>query len=120
MTRTILRLRPIVFPDLTRPRGFLSPDMRSQACWYFYTLAQKMRETVGLSLEDQRFRLLDDDLWMETRYEQLARSVALMYGLESPDEFAKAWDEVRDEARACKLPAPHDTYTRLVPRVIVQ
>ena len=115
-----IKLHPIVFPDLTQPKGELSQDLRSQACWYFYTLAQKQRELVGDSTEDQSFRLLDTDLWMDTAYVQTAQSVALMYGLESPDEFAKAWDEVRAEARKCGLPEPHDSYTRLVQRVIIQ
>ena len=100
-----------VFPDHTQPLGALSRDNRAQACWYFYLLAQKQRELVGNSTEDQ-FGLLDDMLWMDRRYEDTARTVALIYGLESPSEFAKAWDEVRAEARMCNLPDPHDSYVR--------
>lgn len=99
------------FPDHTKPQGFLSSDWRAQACWYFYLLAQKQRETIGDSTEDQ-FGLLEGNLWMNLEYEQTARTVALIYGLESPDEFAKAWDEVRAEAKACGLPEPHWSYTK--------
>jgi hypothetical protein len=107
------------FPDHTQPAGALSFDKRSQACWYFYLQAQKMKENVGKSTEDQ-FGILEGELWMDTHYVTLARSVALIYGLESPDEFAKAWDEVRVEAMNCKLPEPAEEYTRLAPRFQMQ
>jgi len=111
----VLNLTPFNFPDNTIPNGFLSRDMRAQACWYFYTLAQKQLEIVGKSTEDQ-FGLLEENLWMDKRYEQTARTVANLYGLESPDEFAKAWDEVRREADRLGLPAPADEYTRGIKR----
>lgn len=108
---------PPIFPDHTQPKGALSRDSRAQACFYFYLMAQKMKEKVGKSTEDQ-FGLLEGELWMDTHYVQLARSVALMYGLESPDEFAKFWTEVKQEAWICKLPIPADEYTRLAPGII--
>lgn len=114
-----INFQQIHFPDHTHPNGHLSRDPRAQACWYFYLLAQKQKEMVGDSTEDQ-FGILEEFLWMDKRYEQTARSVAMMYGLESPDEFAKAWDEVRAEARDCNLPAPADEYTRqLKPGLII-
>jgi len=109
-----ITLHPFKFPDLTMPNGPLSPDMRAQACWYFYTLAQKLKEMVGDSTEDQAFRLTDDEPWMDKRYEQIALSVTQMYGLESPSEFAKAWDQVRKCAKMYRLPAPAPEYTNLV------
>lgn len=120
MPDLVFNLTPPKFPDHTVPHGRLSSDPRSQACWYFYLLAQKQKEVVGETLEDQSFRLLEDDLWMDKHYVQTARSVALLYGLESPDEFAKAWREVWEEARDCGLPEPAAEYVRLTPRVIVQ
>lgn len=119
MTQKIT-LNPVIFPQLTKPHGPLSDDPRSQACWYFYTLAQKQKELVGTTLEDQQFRLYEGELWMDKRYEQTARTVALMYGLDSPDEFAKAWQEVAVCAMMLGLPQPADEYTRLAPRVILQ
>jgi hypothetical protein len=107
------------YPDNTQPKGFLSDDVRAQACWHFYTLAEKQRETVGDSIDDQ-FGLLEGNLWMDRHYIQTARTVAMIHGLESPDEFAKAWNEVRLEAARCKLPKPHDSYTRLTPRFTLQ
>lgn len=102
------------FPDLTQPKGPLSRDLRAQACWYFYTLAQKLKEMVGDSTEDQAFRLTDDEPWMDKRYEQIALSVTTMYGLDSPSEFAKAWDQVTECARRLKLPKPAPEYTKLM------
>lgn len=109
-----ITLNPFRFPDLTYPKGPLSPDLRAQACWYFYTLAQKVKEMVGDSTEDQAFRLTDDEPWMDKRYEQIALSVATLYKLDSPSEFAKAWDQVRECARKYRLPEPAPEYTKLM------
>lgn len=108
-----------VYPDHTTPNGFLSDDVRAQACWYFYVLAQKQKEMVGESTEDQ-FGLLEEYNWMDRHYIQTAKTVAMIYGLTSPDEFAKAWDDVRREAARVGLPEPHDSYTKLTPRFWLQ
>lgn len=118
MTDIRINFRPNYYPDNTYPKGFLSKDIRAQACWHFYTLAQQMKEKVGDSIEDQ-FGLHEEYPWMDTHYVQLAKSIALIYGLESPDEFAKAWKEVRLEAARLSLPAPHDSYAKLAPRVVL-
>jgi hypothetical protein len=107
------------YPDHTEPAGRLSRDPRAQACWHFYTLAEKQREKVGESTEDQ-FGLLETDLWMDRHYVQTARSVAMIHGLASPDDFAKAWTEVRAEALRCGLPDPHHSYVKLTPRFFLQ
>jgi hypothetical protein len=106
-----------VFPSHTVPYGALPDDKRAQACWFFYTRAQQMKEVVGDSTEDQI--ILEGELWMDKRYVELARTVAMMYGLESPDEFAKFWQYVKQEAWVCGLPIPADEYTRLAPGVII-
>lgn len=107
-----------IFPDHTKPVGALPNLKPAQACWYFYLLAQKMKENVGDSTEDQ-FGLLETEQWMDTHYVQLARTIAMIYGLESPDEFAKFWKPVKQEAWICGLPTPHDSYTRLAPKAII-
>lgn len=110
---------PPRFVDNIRPKGFLTDDPRAHACWYFYVLAQKQFEKVGDSTEDQ-FGILEGNLWMDRHYVQTARTVAMIYGLESPDEFAKAWDEVGLEAARLGLPKPHPSYVRLTPRFVIQ
>ena len=113
-----MKLNYFTYPQLTKPNGPLSRDVRAQACWYFYTLAQKLKEQVGESTEDQ-FGLLEGELWMDKRYEGIALAVTTLYGLASPDEFAKAWDEVRECAKQCGLPAPALEYTRLKRGIIL-
>lgn len=100
---------PIVFPDNTQPNGALSPEPGAQACFYFYLQAQKMKELVGQSTEDQ-FGLYDDELWMDKRYAGLARVIAQMYSLESPSAFAAYWREVQQECFVLGLPTPHQDY----------
>lgn len=110
MSSPKITLNYFEFPEHTTPKGLLPNDKRAQACWYFYVLAQKQREMVGESTDDQ-FGLLESDLWMDKRYEQTARSVAMMYQLESPDEFLKFFRYVDLEAVRCKLPRPVAEYT---------
>lgn len=109
-----ITLRPFIYPDLTKPKGYLSRDMRSQACWYFYTLAQNLYEKVGKTVEDQ-FAVLEGNLWMDKRYVPVAKAVAILYSLPSPDEFAKAWQEVVEQAISMSLPEPKAEYMRLAP-----
>ena len=77
-----MALKYPVYPDLTTPNGELPNDIRAQACWYFYTLAQNLYEKLGKSTDDQ-FGLLDGELWMDPHYVQLARSVAFIYSSSS-------------------------------------
>lgn len=98
------------YPQLTYPNGHLPRDKRAQACWYFYTLAQKVKENVGDSTEDQI--ILEGELWMDHNYEQIARSVATLYQLESPAEFMKFWSYVARVAEEYHLPPPADEYMR--------
>lgn len=114
---TKLSLTPPIFPDHTFPKGALSSDMRSQACWYYYLLAQKQLENTGDST-DKQFGILDIHPWQDTHYEQTARTIAALYQLESPSEFAKAWQEVETEAANCRLPKPDDRYKRVAPHII--
>jgi hypothetical protein len=107
-------LMPFTFPGITIPNGKLPSDMRAQACWYFYVLAQSAKELVGNSTEDQ-FGLLEENLWMDKRYEAQARAVAKLYSLESPSEFAKFWPYVRQQALDMGYPIPDNEYVRLNP-----
>src|SRR5688572_25109666 len=87
------------YPSLTIPKGYLPRDNRAYACWYYYTLAQKVYETLGNSTEDQ-FGLLETDPWLNPQYEQIARTVAMMYGFRDPGEFMEQrfWTVVKQQA----------------------
>ena len=119
MTHLQFKFEKPFYPDHTEPKGRLTDDPRAQACWHFYTLAQLQYEKVGTGPEDQ-FGLLDHEMWMDRHYIQTARSVAMIHGLNSPDDFAKAWNDVRREAQRLGLPAPHPSYTKLTPRFTLQ
>lgn len=110
---TKMRLTYFTYPELT----LLPQDDRAYACWYFYTLAQQQKEKIGESIDDQ-FGILEGERWMSKQYVQLARSVALMYQLESPDEFAKFWKYVWLQAKALNLPEPATEYTKLCPGIV--
>lgn len=98
-----LNLQYPVYPDLE----CLPNDKRVYACWYYYTLAQKLHEMLGDSTDDQ-FGILEGERWMDPRFEQIARSVALMYGFENPGPFmeSRVWDCVKAQAAELHLPQP--------------
>lgn len=96
------------YADVTTPAGPLPMDWRAQACWRFYTLAQKVKERVGNSIEDQL--ILDDQPWQDKPYANIARSVAMMYGLESPSEFEKFWEYVDAACVQYGYPRPDSEY----------
>lgn len=112
-----MELNYFIYPKLTYPLGELPRDKRAQACWYFYTIAQRLKEIVGEHIEDQ-FALIEGSLWMDKRYVAQAKAVATLYALESPDEFGKFWKYVEKQAAKLGLPAPAPEYTRLIQRII--
>lgn len=117
-SRATIKYEYPIFPDLTIPKGPLPPDKRAQACWYYYVLAQKVFEKVGDSIDNQ-FALYEEDMWMDKRYRSIAKSIALLYQLESPDEFAKFWEYVKRGAEQLRLPTPKEEYMKPCPRDII-
>lgn len=107
----LIRYEFPVFPDQQEPRGHLTEDVRSHACWYFFVLAEKQRCLVGKSIDDQ-FGILDGNLWMDTQYVQTARTVATIYGLKDPSEFMQFWPMVTAEALRLGMDPPRDEYMR--------
>jgi len=84
-----------MFEDLIEPQGHLGIDKRFHACWSYTTKAMKAREKFAGGAENQIIQykvgtlLKDMPQWAESRDEELAKSTAIIYGLESPDEFLK-------------------------------
>jgi hypothetical protein len=111
-----LNLQYPVYPDLTR----LPNDKRIYACWYYYTLAMKLKEKLGDGSTDAQFGLLEGERWMDPQYEQIARSVALMYGLSNPGEFMTSgiWRAVEAQAVEIGLPVPAEVIKRPLRLVI--
>jgi len=78
--------------DLVEPKGALSLDKRSHACWDYTRKAMRARELWAGGPENQtiQYRVGDEvPHWHESRDEEIARSVALIYGLADPSEFLK-------------------------------
>lgn len=97
------------FADLVEPNGALALDKRSHACWYYTMLAMRARGLHAGGIENQIIQVKvgneSDTHWHESRDEEIARSVAIIYGLESPDEFLKAEWKRRAWAQAQMLGA---------------
>jgi hypothetical protein len=101
-----LNLQYPVYPDLEG----LPNDKRVYACWYYYTLAQKLHEMLGDSTDDQ-FGILEGERWMDPQFEQIARSVALMYGFENPGEFMKNLGFGKASSASFRVGAPGSSTT---------
>lgn len=91
-----LALRYKIFADQIEPQGRLILDKRCHALWYYLVLCEKARLQVGDSIEDQI--IYDDERWLDRNYEQIARTVATLYGLESPSDYWNYWPLVLQEA----------------------
>jgi len=103
-----LSLKFPVYPDLTiKKGGFLPADNRAYALWYYYTLAQQLHEKLGKGIDDQ-FGLIDGDRWLDPHYEQIARSIAFVYGFSNPGEFFedRFWKAVTQQAVHMGYPDP--------------
>lgn len=77
------------YADLVEPHGALTVDRRSHACFYYGMLATQARGKAG-AIETQIIEYKVGDVapdWNEERDLELARSVATIYQLESPEEF---------------------------------
>lgn len=85
------------FEDMVEPHGALTINKECHACFYYAMLASKARANAG-DIETQMIEYKVGDTppeWREQRDSELAYSVALLYGLESPDKFLiykkRAW-----------------------------
>lgn len=85
----------------------LVDDKRAHACWYYAVLAQKNYASVGKGPESQIIVVdaaYNDAMWLDKRYEQINKSVAILYGFATPDLYMNYKDHVIDVAR--KLDPP--------------
>lgn len=90
-----------IFTDLIEPKGALTLDKRSHACWDYTRKAMRARELHAGGPEHQTIMYKVGEQvpnYHESRDEEIARSVALIYGLESPEEFLR--DEWKKRAWA--------------------
>lgn len=103
MNKDSLHYNRPMFEDQMLPHGYLTLDIRSHACWYYAMLAEKNRLRVGRGPEDQIITYDAENneraVFENKNYKAIAKSVALIYGLESPDEFLRYEDVVRKEGK---------------------
>lgn len=112
--------QPPIFPMHTQPEGRLPQRLEAQACWYYYMIAQTVKEKTGQSSEDQI--ILEGELWKRRNYIQQKLSISKVYGV-SPDDMDKHWPDVNAEVQrinftkdeACGLPIPSADYMYVSP-----
>lgn len=95
-----------LFEDLVEPHGALSMDKRSHACWDYTRKAMRARELHNGGIQNQIIQYKVGEQvpeWYESHDEEIAKSVALIYGLDSPEEFLKTEWKKRAWAQAQML-----------------
>lgn len=98
-----------MFEDFIEPKGALTLDKRCHACFYYGMLAAKARYLAGDGPESQIISYKVGDTppeWMESRDVELARSIAILYGLESPDDFLRFRKEAWAQAALLGIDIP--------------
>lgn len=100
------------FEDYVEPKGALNLDRASHACFYFAMLAWKARGNAGpIDMQIIEYKVGETPpAWREDRTEEIARSVAIMYALESPEDFLKYKKEAWYQARLLGLTLPADIF----------
>lgn len=92
-----------VFLDQVMPHGELNLDKGAHACWYYAMLATKNQLRVGRGPEDQIITYDAENneraQFENKNYVAIAKSVAIIYGFETPAEFLNYEDMVRREGR---------------------
>lgn len=102
-----------MFPDYVTPNGALTLQKECHACFYYALLAAKARGLVGEGPDSQiiQYRVGDTPPeWMESRDEEIARSIAILYGLESPDEFLRFRKEAWTQAMLLGVELPREIF----------
>lgn len=113
-----IQLRAPYFVDHLSPHGFLTMDPACQACWYYYIIANNANSAVGRGPIDQIIEINEESktdvpLWMDKRFNAQAKSVALLYGLDSPEDMMKFWPNVKLEIHRLGLSPPTDEMIHL-------
>lgn len=90
------------FEDYLEPKGALCINRECHACFYYAMLAWKARGNAG-PIESQIILYKVGETpanWREPRDAEIAASVAIIYGLESPDKFLiykkRAWAQAKE------------------------
>lgn len=102
-----------MFEDYIQPKGTLNRDPACHACFYYGMLAHKARLLAGENLESQVILYKVGETppeWMVPRDVEIARSVALIYALESPEDFLKYKREAWAQAKIIGVEIPPEVF----------
>lgn len=111
-----------IYEDHTIPKGgFLSIDRRASACFHYYLLCQKLLERAGKTIEDQRFRTYEGQVWVDKPYANIAIGTATRYGLDNPGDFLNFYwkEQVERECQRMGFPPPAEEYWNVEPGKVV-
>ncbi len=108
------------FEDYLEPKGALTINRECHACFYYAMLAWKARGNAG-DIENQiiEYKVGEEiPLWREARDSEIAESVALIYGLESPDKFLIYKKRAWAQAKQLGITLPSDIFDVKPKRII--
>lgn len=97
------------FESYLEPNGALNIIPACHACFYYGMLAAKAIAMIGDSNESQILVYKVGDTpppWMEANLGNIARGVAMMYALDSPEDFLKFKSEAWAQAKLLGVEIP--------------
>lgn len=103
------------------PNGFLTVAKECHACFYYGMLANQAIALQGKGPESQTIVYKVGDTpppWFDALLPNIARSVAIIYGLESPDSFLPYKKEAWAQAKSLGFDIPEIVF-RVRPGIIV-
>lgn len=110
------------FESYVEPNGALTIDRACHACFYYAMLATKAIGMIGDSNESQIILYKVGDTpppWLTANLGNIAKSVALIYALDSPEDFlkfkARAW--MQGKLLGVEMP---DVIFRAAPDTVIQ
>lgn len=109
------------FESYLQPNGALLVDRACHACFYYGMLAARSLAAIGESNESQVLLYKVGDTppdWLEANLGNIAKGVAALYVLESPDDFLRFRREAWAQMSALGVEVPEYVF-RVVPGKIV-
>lgn len=110
------------FESYLEPNGALGIDRACHACFYYGMLATKAIDMIGTSNESQIILYKVGETppeWLTANLGNIARGVALMYALESPEDFLKYKREAWLQAKMLGVEIPEVVF-RVAPHTVIQ
>lgn len=109
------------FEIYLEPKGALTLDPACHACFYYGMLAAKAIALQGDGMDSQMIVYKVGETpppWFEANLQQIAKGVALMYALESPDSFLPFRKEAWAQAKMLGVEIPEIVF-RVRPGLVI-